>query len=451
VTRFFALRRLAAVVVPVVLAATPGAAWAQGGGSTGAGSERPFRGLFSGAGPQGERSVTLSGSMFGAYDDNVVAAITGQGGRSLDPRLQESGFYEGASAMLGFRDGHTGERLTWGTSAAAGAYAYHTDDWTTRPRFSGGADMQYQLSRATILSAGYSLSYSSNYRLELFPDALGGDADGAILDDPDTAIVDRDVLHQRAMIALSKRLDSRSTLTGGYIGRFARFVDDDVPSRFGHAASIAYDRRLTSHATLNLGYGYRTSRSRGSRPAQVQNINAGVSYSRALSFSRATSLNFSTGSAVLSSDAIATDTGSRTRFRVVGSAALTHELGRSWTTFLSYQRRFVFREAFVEPFFTDAVSGGVIGLITRRIDVSGRVGYSTSTVGTGASNGHRGVLGTAQARYAFTRYLAAYARYIYYQYRIGDDVEFAEGFDVPRSLDRNGIRVGISASVPILR
>lgn len=418
-----------------------------------AADRRPYRGIFGGGAPDptGERSLSANFSVFGAYDDNVVAGVTNNTGAGLDPRLQESGFYQGASAALTFRDRHSGARSSWGTAGTASIYGYRTDEWKSVPRFSGGIDGQWQLSRSLVLASGYDLTYSSNYRLLLFPDIYGEDSDGAIEGDPDTDVLSRHILRHAAVVSLNKTIDSRSNLSVSYRARYVHFTDD-LPDLGSQAASIGYDRRLTRHATLNLGYAFRHVNTRfGGQQPNIQNINAGVSYSRALSISRRTSFSFSTGSSVVRNDPLDPTRDAQARFRMNGSAALTHEIGRSWTAFASYQRRFVFREAFAEPFSTDGVSVGVGGLITRKLEFSARAGWSLSAVGDGQRNQHKASVAVAQARYGLTRYLAAYARYVYYRYRIGEDVVFADDLDLPRSLDRNGVRVGITAFVPLIR
>src|SRR5688572_19364291 len=58
---------------------------------------RPYRGLFGApAQPGSSHSLDVTASIFGAYDDNISAGLSGQ--EVLDPRLQQSGEYFGASA-----------------------------------------------------------------------------------------------------------------------------------------------------------------------------------------------------------------------------------------------------------------------------------------------------------------------------------------------------------------
>jgi hypothetical protein len=60
---------------------------------------RPYRGIFA-APPSADspQSLTLTGSLFGAYDDNILAALSSRAVR--DPFLQYSGTYGGTDAGM---------------------------------------------------------------------------------------------------------------------------------------------------------------------------------------------------------------------------------------------------------------------------------------------------------------------------------------------------------------
>ncbi len=139
----------------------------------------------------------------------------------------------------------------------------------------------------------------------------------------------------------------------------------------------------------------------------------------------------------------------RTHFRVLGNAALTHELGRTWTAQAAYNRGFVFREGFDDPFFTDALTASIGGLVTRRLDLSALARWSFATLDRPGRNHHDSFAASAQAQYALGRFVALFARYIYYRYEFDEDIPLDPG--LARSLERQGIRVGVTTSLPLIR
>jgi hypothetical protein len=147
-------------------------------------------------------------------------------------------------------------------------------------------------------------------------------------------------------------------------------------------------------------------------------------------------------------DATAPQLDSRSRFRVVGGATLTHEFGRTWTASAVYVRRFLFREGFADPFFSDGVTAALTGLVSRRLEFAAQASWSLSTYQGATGGQHRGDWGIAQLRYALSRHLAAYTRYVYYHYRFSDQLLLDEDF--ASAMNRQGIRVGVTMTVPLM-
>jgi hypothetical protein len=109
-----------------------------------------------------------------------------------------------------------------------------------------------------------------------------------------------------------------------------------------------------------------------------------------------------------------------------------------------------FHEGFNDPFLSDAVTASYGGLLSRRLSFSSSADYAFGAVGLeGDNNGYDSASASAGLQYALSRTLAVYARYVYYRYHFDSGVVLDPRF-VP-ALDRQGVRVGLSASFPILR
>jgi hypothetical protein len=413
---------------------------------------RPYRGLFGGPqNPTAPQSLIASASLYGAYDDNVMAGVGGV--NRFDPRLQRRGEYVGASAGLTYALARENERSWFGLTSGATANGYFVDaDRTLVPHAHATALVGFRVGRYGALRLDQQAVYSQYYRFLVFPSLLGVDDDGALAGDGDLELFERRALRSRSGIGFSQGIGSRSTLSAGYAYGIVNYIDAEFADWRSHNADINYARRLTARATLNLGYGHRRMESslETSRSRAVHDVNAGVTYSRALSFSRRTSFSFSTGSAILVRDDLdVPGSDPRANLRLLGDVVLNHEMGRTWTAQAAYKRGIAFREGFDDPFLTDALSAGISGLITRRLDLSALARWSFGKLDRPGRTAHDGFVGTVQARYALARYVALFARYLYYQYEFGPDVPLDPG--LARSLDRQGVRVGVTASVPLIR
>lgn len=429
---------------------------------------RPYRGLFTPLqNPNSPQSLVLSGSLFGAYDDNVLAGLRER--NSTDWRMQRSGYYEGAHAALDYGLAHNGDRFSV-SARAGGQLRYYRlgvhSNATLAPYYHGDISTDVRLTRATTLHAEQSVSYLPTYSFAMastegveFDQASSATADPDVVD-PDMELFGLTATRAATAVSVSQRFGRNTSLQAGY--RFRSRAVNGLDSNPGgkvldYRASSGFvrflhERRLTSHASLDLGYGVSAStrQSGTGDPRLVQNVLAGLRYSRALSFSRRTSVSFSSGSAIVTKDNLNTPAQqTATRVRLIGSAALVHELGRTWTAEASYHRGLVFLDGFGDFFFTDRLRTGVGGLVTRRLSFSAAATFALATLDRPGLNRHDTKAATAQATYALSRFFGLFARYIYYKYDFGADVPLPGG--VPRNLDRQGIRVGISTSIPLIR
>ena len=178
----------------------------------------------------------------------------------------------------------------------------------------------------------------------------------------------------------------------------------------------------------------------------------GVNYSRALSFSRRTTFSFGTGSAIVASERLQLDGAEpRTQVPSAGERDLAHELGRTWTAQLGYARGPSCRAMAVDELYsTDGLTAAINGLVTRRFSLSAPATWALSSLDRPGQNRHNGAVGDGAAALCADAVsgrstLATSITSTSYDEGIPLDPRIA------RAMDRQGVRVGLTTSIPLIR
>ena len=191
---------------------------------------------------------------------------------------------------------------------------------------------------------------------------------------------------------------------------------------------------------LRLGYGYsegRTATLASDDAIRNHTIDAGVDFSRSLSFSRRTTLTFGTGSSVIVEN-------DRSHYQVIGNARLNREIRRTWHAALAYDRNVGFLETFSEPVFSDSASVSVGGLINRRTQFHAGTALSVGEVGlSGADNGYNSYTTSIGVDFGLTRHVSLAVNYSLYSY------SFAGGVTLPTGLSSDMRRQSVQAQVQL--
>jgi hypothetical protein len=243
-----------------------------------------------------------------------------------------------------------------------------------------------------------------------------------------------------AAAAATYRLTARSTATAEYGRGYSRYGSDELERE---RWSGRYEYGLSRHATLRLGYGREDAEYVGTNHYSRRTIDAGIDYSRPLSFSRRTTLSFRAGSSGL-------DDGQNTYYTVIGYVKLSHQLSRDWSVHAGYDRSIGFVGGFLEPFLASAVIGNAVGTIGRRVQVEASAGYSDGTVGfttVPTENGYVTYTAGGRVQILLARNLWAFGEYIHYHYRFEDEVDLP--FRSPHRLSRRGVRGGLSYTIAV--
>lgn len=442
--------RAAALAVVVCLAAAPAAAQRPR-------PDRPYRGLFGGNGadPTSNQQFDLNVSLFGAYDDNVLA---GRSTSDLDPRFQKSGGYGGSTVSLDYtrKAGRASVDFSGGTSYRYYPSIKELNGFNTF----ASVGLTVKLTPKTDFSASESVSYSPFYSIGGFPGlstAAPGDVAPIV---PDYPLLEDSALFAASSASIAHRLTARSSLSADYVFSYVDYRNRNQPFRnWGAGGQFSY--RLSSRATAHLGYHYRRGTYGlyvGHRPIEGHDVDGGVDYQRQLSFSRRTTFGFSTGSSIYRSFAPpgtsavvpVTDWQYQTHYMVTGNAHLNRQIGRSWNARLDYRRGLQFVQGFPDPFFSDTVSASAGGYLGTRSMLTFNAAYSTGDVGIAiGGRGYNTYTGVASYQFGLTRWLALFADYNYYHYVFDPTVPLPAGMS--RGLDRRSVRGGLNLWVPLLR
>jgi hypothetical protein len=406
-------------------------------------SERPYRGLFGGGVDDPADLLSVTGSIGGGYDSNAL----------LDPQLGSSNVPFGAPAQerpYGFLSAgadYTVNRTRASFQALGQTTGrlmdYAGSNWIGT--YSGSVGGSFKMSRRDRLTGSYSITRQP-YTYLAFAPALYETPLG-IEGPPDQAngVTSDEYTSHTSMVEYARDITRRTSmeLHGGYSR--SNYVGPDA--RGSEYSTVNGGGRLrvglTKDLGLRLGYTYIEADLVGvnAQPYENHNIDVGVDYSRALSFSRRTTLAFSTGSSL-------TRDSQNSYFNLIGSARVNREIGRTWNASLAYSRGLNFSEVLAQPVFSDSVVAGVGGFLNRRVQFTSNGGFSIGDVGLSSSKSKYSTYNAnASLTTAITRHVGVVVDYLYYRYSFDDRRVLPLGY--PGNVNRNDIRAYVTLWAPL--
>jgi opacity protein-like surface antigen len=411
--------------------------------------ERPYRGLFGNGGPDARESLILNASIGGGYDDNLL--LDQPGGTGGDPRIAKSGGLGLLNTSIIYQNNKDGG--SFGAMAGANTRYYPTQD--EEPfvgAYGAGVGGNFRYGTRSSVSLNQSISYQPYTFTQLFPVAIeplpGQFPDQAL----DLATGKQEYLGLYSNVSLNHAMSRRTTFTANYgfstsetAFTLLDAVDPGDMLFSSHNAYAGLRYELNRDAGVRLGYGYTDGRYSGSPTrGRTHSIDAGIDYRKALSISRRTTVSFTTGTSALSN-------GATTSYQLVGSANLTHEIGRSWSAIAAYDRSFRFEDLLLQPVIYDSFSGSQGGLISRRVQfdsgirgVIGRFGYG----GLSAASEFDTFQAYAGISYALNRFMQIGTNYSYYRYRFDEFAPLPAA--IPRNVDRQSVRAQLNFWAPLM-
>jgi hypothetical protein len=422
-------------IAALIALASSSAAFAQ--------AERPqrlFRGLFGGPAPSPDRqtSLDLDVSLSGAYDTDLAASQ----GASVTTQNPDSGAYSGLDLGLTFT--HSRPHVDFAASAGSNAQYYPTLHRTTSVGDQASISVDVHANRAsvTVMESG---SYSPLFMLAPFVAPAAASAADVGPSSLNTALLRETMFGSSTGLTGELKLGPRWSLdsNGAVTTSSVRYAAGSVKQQ-GWTAGARLHRQISAAAGFHVGYTEQVMTPLRGLPAfRVYNADVGMDYNKALGRTRKTTMSFSSGSA------LAQD-GTRNLYTVLADASLNREMGRSWVAAANYHRGLGMVPGFSRPLFSDAVSGSLTGLITRRVDVSSDVAYTNGQLGiTSLTNRLAGYNASTRVRYAITQLYAVYGEYSVYWYDLANNLYVAA--PVPPNVLRQGVHVGLTLRLPLVR
>jgi hypothetical protein len=412
-------------------------------------------GLFGGDKP-GRHKLDLTASAIGANDSDTPTDLIG----IVPTESQIGGF---STMLLGKAEyRYDGNRVDVGVTGNMSFrhYAEVSEAQTTSYNF--GAGLSAALSPRTNLYLNQSVAYSPSYLYGLFPSTERPGPGDVTPIAPDYVVDDNQSYAYTTTVSLKRGLSRRSDLAVGADYSYTNYVNEtarlqDLDSTGAHAT---YSRNVSKNVALSVGYRYRTGTFGYALPeigldvgatSTEHGVDIGVHYARPLSATRSLSFDASFGPSSVSLPRVSESLSGNDRLvRGSGSIALGYQFVQNWQIRGAYSRSLEFIATLGQPVYADGISADVTGLLTSRLEVSASGRYSSGASLLNAQNQLLDSMSaSARLQYAVSRSVAAYAEYIYYYYSFNRPVLPAP--TLPRQLERNGVRVGLTFWVPAFR
>jgi hypothetical protein len=381
--------------------------------------------------PEDRTSIDLVLSVFQAY----APSLAGQDQAALTDPRSILGAYSGATAGLTL-------------ATLKKKFSVTADVQSTLERFpavgidAGSARASVTLSRPLGNRArvhfGQIADYAPSYDI-----ALMNAGEAGVVDVIERQVFIREAHSFATAAGISLTIDRRSSVAFEGTTQYLSAIES--PAQRAFTAGARYQRQLTKHASVRLGYARRSWELDGAdgRRLVTYDLDAGIEYNRALSFSKRTTFSFGTGSAI-----VETAEGMKPFF--LGQAQIRREIGRTWTLAGLYSHRLEFIGGFADPYLAHSVRLSTGGYLGRRVDLALMTDLSRGTIGFApGSHDLTGASGSARLRVALARHLALDSEYAYYHYRSGADLTRPDGG--PRDFNQQRVKVGLVVWAPLKR
>jgi hypothetical protein len=445
-----------------ILFATCGLAHAQPG------NMNPFSGLFRGSPRDQPHKLDLSGSAFGAWDDNPYAQLPGGnsggfggggvGGFSPLPQTIKPGIATGFQGALAYGYHIGGQRTSLALTANGSFQAFESSASSRRLTFQSydatGAFATGLTSKISLSLSG-GTTYAPFYQYAPFLKSTTSE-DSPVGSDYGYAVDSDWARTSSAGATITDRFTKRSSISGTVNWNEQILTTNDrVIDTEG--AGIRFSHNVTRKLIFTLGYtiseSWFTQGGVRGAPFQYSNVDVSLGYGDGLTFrfGRVYTLSLNVGTSIAKNgdpNSIA-KTGHSTQFLVTGNATLTRSIARTWEASLNYNRGVSYMVGFTEPFQSDSASAGLGGPIVQRLYFSLGAGASRSQAVFSQSGNIIAYSGSARLTYGLFSNVGLYAQASYYKYSIPEAA--LESFGFTPQLGRRSVSAGVSTWLPLIK
>lgn len=436
-------RVVTSVVVLVVSTFTLPVAGAQG--IDGATSRRPFRGLFAGddAAPTDRSAMTLAISALGEYNNPQDVHVDGL---EVSDR---SGIDPGIQASVTYRRPRPRFQFAWAADAHARRGPVATGPFTGETMVTLSA----RLTRRASMHVGQRLAYVPQTLFGAAPrfqNVSDGIDEIAVM--PVHRVTAESLAHADSTAGFTYEFSEASALTLEYGHQRAMNLEAGSSVAVGNRVAARLTRRIRRSISTRLGYGvhvgaYDVDGAR--QQVRTHDLDIGVDYGRTISLTRRTRFTFATGTAIIGGDGRAAEAPrNRTAMRATGTAALVRDLGRTWTTRVSYDRGVQLSDRIAAVALTDTAGVSVNGLLGRRVAAAASTAFTTGQLRPGAEgDSYESLTALAQLHVALTRRWALFVDYSLYAYRFVTTAQLP--VSLPSERNHSSARAGVTWRAPV--
>jgi hypothetical protein len=321
--------------------------------------------------------------------------------------------------------------------------------------YSAGTDVAFDVTRKLGIQASVDGAYVSEFAFDTISRQSGLGNVALSSTGLDIAALDGARLSYGGAVGLTRKVGMRSAFTLTAVARDSeRRIIHEFAAERTVGASLA--RSLGRDTSIQFGYNVRSSSQRlevATRPAWTHDAQFGVERRWRHPGERRTVVSLSAGPSFLqpgptgishASSVSSTATQAASRVLVGGSAAVNHDMSRSWNLGASYRRG----AGSIDGLVSNSGAVDLRGLLSRRVELSASAGYFQADLGlAGVQSRYTTRYGSSRLQVAVTRGLALYGQYLFYDYDYGSGTTLAGGF-APQQ-QRRGARAGLTLWLPL--
>lgn len=412
-----------------------------------------FQPIFGGTGqgPLVHEHVDATLTIVAAGDSNVAEAESAGIVTPVTASMPERrGFYTEMNPQ--FAAGWRTPRLQFNATAASDVRSYGNFNDVLVMSHAGQFNLTGQFGRATTFSINEGVAYAPAFLNGIFAltpasvestvssSAANNTFDSEHSYSSGSTLNIAQALTKRTSVSLNADLQY-TTYRGGVPG----YSDQD----FYHAGSSLI-HGLGRNTHLQFGYRFGDGQYLGQSSRTTEhNVEIGFDHSRALSATRRSTFAMTLGSSITKGPffGATAESSISEQYHLTGSVSYSRQVSRTWFVLGTYQRALNYIQGLAQPVFMDSVAASTHGFVTRRTDLSLSASYSAGAAGIAGGSPFSTYAGDMRWRVALSRSLAIYTEYLYYFYDFNGALTRPP--NVPSRFARNGVRVGVTAWVPV--